>query len=564
MEKDQGSRFAWTIILAATVLMVVILSLNLGVNDLVGGDEGYYGVMARNILSDHRFIVNTSMSPLGQPGDKPFLYPLVLAGTLAVGGISEVPMRLVTLLAAAVAGILLMLIGVELGNRRAGMLAGLMYLVSPLLANTGRVVGAEPLLVSLSLAGVWILLVAIRRRRPGIGFIAGMLFGLAFLTKLWLVAIPMAGAAGGTLYFRYSMVKRPVGRIVCSALIGLFLFGSLQLLLCLLFSPDTFRHWLGIYTGFSLADRVAGGGFAAYWHRPWNYYLLLVGRSFGQWLPLVPLGVMTVLRNRRNSPAGAVTVIWLIPLIIMSMISVKSGNYILPLMPALFLLAGFGASALIHAVEFPTLTRRDALLAALVGMVLCLAAQLEFGGGTIPGIYSKNVLRIQIIMSAAVLTPAFAPRVSRRAARGCAIAALLIAMAGGLIRDIRIVRSRDHVTGYRNAASALARGLEDIDPRQPCFISPEWPSMSFYTFRTGRYWESPYVDADPEAAISSLDGAPFFYVIQEGVDLYGGDPDDDVLEALSKNVSFLEFKGSGEPGSVNVYINRSLRENMSR
>ncbi len=87
--------------------------------------------------------------------------------------------------------------------------------------------------------------------------------------------------------------------------------------------------------------------------------------------------------------------------------------------------------------------------------------------------------------------------------------------------------------------------------------------MSFYTFRTGRYWESPYVDADPEAAISSLDGAPFFYVIQEGVDLYGGDPDDNVLEALSETASSLEFEGSGEPGQMTVYINRSLRENMS-
>ena len=412
--------------------MVVILSLNLGVNDLVGGDEGYYGVMARNILSNHRFIVNTSMSPLGQPCDKPFLYPLVLAGSLAVGGISEVPMRMVTLLVAAASGIFLMLIGSELGDRRAGMLAGVMYLFTPLFANTGRTVSAEPLLVLISLAGVWIFLLAVRKGRPKIGFAAGVLFGLAFLTKLWLVALPMAGVLGALLFYR-KLSPEGSGRsmlpIIGTALAGFLLFGSFQLLLCLLFSPDTFRHWLGIYTGFSLADRVAGGGFAAYWHRPWNYYLLLIGRSFGQWLPLVPLGVMTVLQNRRNSPAGAVTVIWLIPLIIMSMISVKSGNYILPLMPALFLLAGFGASALIHAVEFPALTRRDALLAALAGMVLCLAAQLEFGDGPIPGIYSKNVLRIQIIMSAAVLTPAFAPRVSRRAARGCAIAALLIAMA---------------------------------------------------------------------------------------------------------------------------------------
>ena len=563
MEKKQGSRFAWMIILAATFVIVVLLSLNLGVNDLVGGDEGYYGVMARNILSDSRYIVNTSMSPLGQPGDKPFLYPLVLAGSLLIGGIGEVPMRLVTLLVAAASGIFLMLIGSELGDRRAGLLSGLMYLFTPMLANTGRIVSAEPLLVSLSLAGVWLVLVALRCERRWAGIAAGALFGLAFLTKLWLVAIPAAGAAGGIIYFRYSRMNRPVAKTAGSVLVGFLILGSLQLLLCLIFSPDTFRHWLGIYTGFSLADRVAGGGFAAYWHKPWNYYLLLIGRTFGQWLPLVPLGFITVLRNRRESPASAVTIIWLIPLIAISVISVKSGNYILPLMPALFLLAGFGASALIHAGEFQALTRRDALLAALAGMVLCLAAQLEFGGGVIPGIYSKNVLRIQIIMSAAVLTPAFAPRLSCRTAGGFAIAALLIAMAGGFLRDIQIVRSKNHVTGYREVADALAPGLEDIDPRRPCFISPEWPAVSFYTFRTGRYWESPYVDADPEEAIDSLEGAPFFYVIQEGVDLYGGNPEERVLKALTERAYQIEFDGAGEPGRVTVYVNRSLRENLS-
>ena len=564
--ENSGSRFAWTIIIAATFIMVVLLSVNLGVNDLVGGDEGYYGVMARNILHDPGYIVNTSLSPLGPPGDKPFLYPLVLAGSLLVGGIGEIPMRLVTLLVAAASGIILMLIGSELGDRRAGIIAGLMFLFTPLLANTGRVVSAEPLLVLLSLAGIWLMLVSLRTGRRRTGFAAGALFGLAFLTKLWLVAMPMAGVLGAVLFYRkLSREKslRSLLPVIGTAIAGFLLFGSLQLLLCLLFSPDTFRHWLGIYTGFSLADRVVGGSFAGYWHRPWNYYLLLIGRAFGQWLPLVPLGFITVLRKRRESLAAAVTMVWLIPLITMSAISVKSGNYILPLMPALFLLAGFGASALLHAVEFPALTRRDALLAALAGMVLCLAAQLEFGSGAIPGIYSKNVLRIQIIMAAAVLIPAFAPRLSRRAAGGYAIAALLIAMAGGLIRDIQIVRSRDHVTGYRKVAAELARGLEDIDPRQLCFISPEWPAVSFYTFRTGRYWESPYQDADPEAAIASLGGSPFFYVIQEGVDLYGGDPDDRVLKALAEKAHPIEFDGAGEPGRVTVHVNRSLRENLS-
>ncbi len=561
MEKDGSSRFEWTIILAATLLVAVLLSMNLGVNDLVGGDEGYYGIMARNILEDPGYIINTSLSPLGPPGDKPFLYPLVLAGSLSAGGIGEIPMRLVTLIIAALSGILLMLIGTELGDRRAGLLAGLMYLFTPLLANTGRVVGAEPLLVSLSLAGVWLVLVALRGEKPWTGLIAGAFFGLAFLTKLWLFAIPAAGAVGGILYFRYSRMNRPVAKVAGSVLAGFMIVGSLQLLLCLIFSPDTFRHWLGIYTGFSLADRVAGGTFADYWHRPWNFYLLLAGRSFGQWLILVPLGIMTVLRRRRESAAAAVLISWFVPLVALSLIPVKSGNYMLPVMPALYLIAGFGAATLTDTVRGDVFQLRDAILLAAVGMGLCLAVQLDLSGSSLR-LHSVNMLRIQIVITAAVISSAL-PHITRRTAAVYATVAILIAMAGGLIRDFQIVRSRDHVTGFRIVAEAVAPGLEDIDPRQPCFISPEWPAMSFYTFRTGRYWVSPYVDADPEGAIASLEDTPFFYVIQESIDLYGGAPDDSVLEALSENASSLEFGSNGEPGRVTVYVNRSLRENLS-
>ena len=560
MENGNGNRFEWTIILAATLLVAVLLSMNLGVNDLVGGDEGYYGIMARNILEEPGYIINTSLSPLGPPGDKPFLYPLVLAGSLYVGGIGEVPMRLVTLIFAAVSGILLMFIGSELGSRRAGLLAGLMYLFTPLLANTGRVVGAEPLLVSLSLAGVWLVLVALRGEKPWTGLIAGAFFGLAFLTKLWLVAIPAVGAVGGIVYFRYSKMNRSVAKVAGSVLAGFIILGSLQLLLCLIFSPDTFRHWLGIYTGFSLADRVAGGTFADYWHRPWNFYLLLAGRSFGQWLILVPLGIMTVLRRSRVSAAAAVLISWLVPLVVMSLIPVKSGNYMLPVMPALYLIAGFGAATLTDTVRGDVFQLRDAILLAAAGMALCLAVQLDLGGQGLR-LYSANMLRIQIVITAAVILSAL-PHITRRTAAVYASVAIMIAMAGGLVRDIQIVRSKDHVTGFRDAAEVLAPGLENIDPREPCFISPEWPAVSFYTFRTGRYWESPYVDEDPEGAIASLEDTPFFYVIQESIDLYGGAPDDNVLEALSENASSLEFEGNGEPGRVTVYVNRSLREKL--
>ena len=70
---------------------LLLVSRNLGINDLVAGDEGYYGVMARNVEHGMHFIANPSLTPLGEPGDKPFLYPVLLSFALRIGGIGEVP-----------------------------------------------------------------------------------------------------------------------------------------------------------------------------------------------------------------------------------------------------------------------------------------------------------------------------------------------------------------------------------------------------------------------------------------------------------------------------------------
>jgi hypothetical protein len=169
------------------------------------------------------------------------------------------------------------------------------------------------------------------------------------------------------------------------------------------------------------------------------------------------------------------------------------------------------------------------------------------------------MLFLQAVMAAAVLSPVL-PRVERHAVRFGAPAALVIVMAAGLVRDGQIVRTRRHLTGLRAAAEILAPGLEGIDPRQPCFISPEWPSMSFYTFRTGRYWESPYTEADPEGAIAALDGGPFFYVIQDDTGLYGGNPDERVMEMIRNEAYQLISSSDDGSGAVSVYANRALRE----
>ena len=69
-----------------------------GANDVAGGDEGYYGTMARNILADARYLVSPAQTPLGPPGDKPPVYPALLAVAVRMLGPTEAALRWPSLL----------------------------------------------------------------------------------------------------------------------------------------------------------------------------------------------------------------------------------------------------------------------------------------------------------------------------------------------------------------------------------------------------------------------------------------------------------------------------------
>lgn len=546
--------------------VLIFLSTGLGANDLIGGDEGYYGVMARNILHDASYIVNPSLHPMGSPGDKPFLYPLFLAGAILTGGVGEVPLRLATLLVSVLSAVFIFLIGRELIGQREGFSAALLYLLTPFLANTGRIVASEPLLVTLSLAGFWLFLRSTRRKSMALSFISGILFGLAFLCKLWLAVIPLSAAIGGQLFTSNREKLKEAFPLALSTIAGFIASSSLHLVLCLVFTPQNLGHWLRIYLVFSLAERIGGEGFAAYWRLPWHYYAVLMGRTAALWLPLVPLG-MVFLAGRRPGSAFRTLVLWIAAIIPISFVSIKSGGYILPVMPALFLLAGSGFRAISSPAEPSGVSGRGLIIALSSAAILTLLTQLSWGDPGGIGFSSPAALLIQAgWMSVMLYRALFFRRRAFRLGGAGAVLLFAIVIAGGVYRDIQIVRSREHVTDFSRIAAILEPALERIDPAQICFISPEWPSMSYYTFRSGSYWESSYVQADPEAAIAALDGEqPFFFVVETGgLSLYGGLPADSIYATIRERGHVLyPREGNPRSGTV-VYVNSAMSERIKR
>ena len=267
---------AAAVLCVAAVVALWILWSPPAANDLIGGDEGYYGTMARNVLASPRQLVSPSLGPLGPPGDKPPLYPALLALSVGAFGPTETALRWPSVLLAACIALLLAGLVRRATGAWAAAAAAAFLVTLPWFADASRGVAAE---IPLTALGAAALLVAAggpeSKRRAAL---AGALLGAAFLCKLWLV-VPV-GVAVLALY----LPARGARGAALVVLLGtaLAVASSSSRSRC---STGSLGHWLGIYLGRSLADRVRRGGSRLV--DPPAALLRLLAHAFVLLLPLV-------------------------------------------------------------------------------------------------------------------------------------------------------------------------------------------------------------------------------------------------------------------------------------
>jgi len=310
----------------------------LGANDLVGGDEGYYGTMARNVLAAPRYLISPSLHPLGPPGDKPPLYPALLALSVRAFGPTESALRWLSILAAACIALCLAgLVRRATGPWTAAAAAAFLVCL-PYFADASRVVAAELPLTALGSAGL--LCASGDTSSKWRGFVTGALLGAAFLCKLWLIAL-----IGLPVLSLYWPLRRERAEALAVLIVTAAAVASLQLVAVALFDPASLGHWWAIYLSRSLAERGGGAGYAAYWLQPPWYYGMLLAHAFILLLPLIAVGVATALRRFRE-PVPRALLFWAAGTIVLSLFAVKSGVYAYVVVPAWAGLAAFGAHAL--------------------------------------------------------------------------------------------------------------------------------------------------------------------------------------------------------------------------
>jgi 4-amino-4-deoxy-L-arabinose transferase-like glycosyltransferase len=343
-----------------------------GANDVAGGDEGYYGTMARNLLADARYLASPAQTPLGPPGDKPPVYPALLALAVRLLGPTAAALRWPSLLCSGVVIIAVAWLTASAAGAAGAIAAAAFLATLPWFADSARVANAEIPLAAFGLVALALL----ARGRPGPrrALAAGALLGLAFLCKLWLAALVALPAAALVVPAAPGQSRGEAWRALLALVAGAALVAALQLVAVAIFAPRDLAHWLDVYLRFSLASRVGGEGFARDWIKPPSYYPLILLRAFGLLLPLVAVGAWDAARRLRE-PAPRALLVAALGFVPLSLFGVKSGVYLFPVVPAWAALGAMGFAAL--ATGARAAPRRIALALAAIASLGGLVREVQ-------------------------------------------------------------------------------------------------------------------------------------------------------------------------------------------
>src|SRR5262245_5118771 len=407
--------------------------------------------MARNVMTSREQLLSPSLTPLGPPGDKPPLYPLLIAPFVrAWGPVPPAVRALSAPCAAVIAGGAGALLGLAAGPWTATLAAALLATL-PWFADASRSAAAElPLTAFATMA---LLVLAVEPRSRARAPVAGAALGLAFLCKLWLVA-PAALAALALIPWHD---RRAVGGAVTLTATALAV-AALHLVAVALFAPKAFAHWAYVYLGRSLFDRVSGEGYADYWRRPPGTYWALATRALGLVLPFVAIGAENAWR-RRSEPVPRALLAWSLGLVLMSLFRVKAGGYAYVVMPALAALAALGVDAVCRGV-------RPSPWPIAAGAALTSPLVAPLGAQGLPASAWASVWAAGGLL-------AWLTRWPRLPAHRLAAAWALLALALGTTRSVVRLSAAYHTPGYQRVAAAISPRLAGIAPDQACFVAPE-------------------------------------------------------------------------------------------
>jgi len=497
------------LILLVLALYAVLGLFQLGKCDLES-DEGRFGVSAVNILTDYHQLATVSEDPLGAPGTKPYMYPSMLAGAIAVLGKNELAVRSVNLMILAVAAFFLYgFVMILLKDRSIALLTFAFFLLNPGTISYARTAMPEPSVVLWGCVALYGVTKFGDTRHTAWGIFCGVALGFAFLSKMWLV-FPF-GLACFTMFLSL-LVENPTRKHMFVPLIAFIAFvfvSASHLLLVRLWEPQELAYWLHIYFGTTFSSRVAGVGYdPVMWFRPWWFYFAAFFKASFFGLPIFLLGIVEIWK-RRLIVSGATAGALLVVVAVLSLFRVKEAAYMFPAFPGIILLVALGWKRF-----FREPSSKEILSVTVLSMMLA-------GAFYRVGVYPRRdwvlIELLYLLCLAAGMTSKRYGILTKRIAAIGMVTAMIFA-------DVVVVqKDLDHRTYYREIARYFKASLRDTRPQQVVFVSPEFPSLQFYTFRSGHYWQTYlFHESDSTFEADLLNHARVFYVVDPTGKLYGG------------------------------------------
>ncbi len=338
---------------AALLILLLGFGLRLLLHDYHGleGDDGFSLALSRYELSD----MLAGLARLEYDIHPP-LHFVALKGWIALAGESLLSLRLMNILADTLTGALLLRLAGRIGGRRAALMAGALWVVSPLLIYATYLIRMYSLLALFTTAGTVCLMEAGPRRGrwPLVG--AALCGLLAAYTHIVGGLVLVALAAGMVAAWRWSSLRHGRGEA------GVWLAGVAAFALAgLLYLPYFTAVWALYQSGRPLGAEIAEASFAD----PFSALgavltSLLAHRALTGALPGLLLAALLVVGSvilwRHDRRAARLMVVMWVGLLGMAALAWIAGmykaRYLAPLVPLLL--------ALVAGIFAPRTTERGA------------------------------------------------------------------------------------------------------------------------------------------------------------------------------------------------------------
>ena len=354
------------VIVAGTALLFCVA---LGAKDLWNPNEPVYGQAVAEMAARGDWLVPTVNGRVF--AEKPILYYwLALAASGAVGRVSELGLRAPSALAGVVSAVLLYALVVSYAGRNRARLAVALFATIFAVFWGARTVQMDVLVMATTLGVVLaVTRVVDHGASPGIGWtLAGGAAALGLLAKAlvgW--AVPLLVLAAYLLATRrWRRVRDPriLLGVVAVVAIGAPWFGWL-----IATGRSEFLH--------ELLYRQHFARFVDPWDhaRPWWYYLGYFWLDMAPWSVFVPLAIGLPDRDADERRLDLLAWAWIVvPIVLFSLSASKRSAYILPVAPAVAVLASGVAERFLGGRLGRPRTRATAGLLAALGVLAVLAA----------------------------------------------------------------------------------------------------------------------------------------------------------------------------------------------